>query len=613
MRAVSLLSLMAGLASSRALKYTVPMALSAADCTFPALYEVADFTIHTGVDNSTASTISFRFADVDTGIDTRCERNSTSKPNIPGSNRWPCDHPDVAFIYQTTGIAGLTMIEAACPGSVPQFEASGLVRPELACTNSTMGSTCVARQSPIDGDFDSLQPAPRPPPARPPYPTRLPSPHAATSIGAVCACALPLLLPFLRVATVFASGQLPRNRQHPLGPHEGASTPGHISPDLFDSLERLSRLVDITYCVGTTGIAPPFSCASRCKDFPTLDLVTTWNTGVLMSDSCGYIAVDHGTVLEPKPSATTPTTTTTTTDGIAGEENVAGGQSRAAIIVAFRGTYSITNTVVDLSTIPQEYVPYPPPDDGSPGEPEHRCYNCTAHMGFLASWKIARDVVLPALKPLREQYPDYPVHLVGHSLGGAVAALAALELRIGLGWGNLTVTTFGEPRVGNDGFVKYLDSVFELGGVEKRTEKQTYRRVTHVDDPIPLLPLSEWGYRSHAGEFFITKSTLPPEPSDIRPCIGDTDPECIASSAGEYIRDLRQLIGEKEVEENSDEDVDVRTRGVWDIPTRFKLWQLFFAHRDYFWRLGLCVPGGDPIDWGRGRYPDLTTPSSDEL
>jgi hypothetical protein len=44
------------------------------------------------------------------------------------------------------------------------------------------------------------------------------------------------------------------------------------------------------------------------------------------------------------------------------------------------------------------------------------------------------------------------------------------------------------------------------------------------------------------------------------------------------------------------------------FPARFKLWQLLFAHRDYFWRLGLCLPGGDPADWGREKY-NLTEPA----
>ncbi|KAI2784703.1 alpha/beta-hydrolase [Daldinia loculata] len=388
-------------------------------------------------------------------------------------------------------------------------------------------------------------------------------------------------------ATIVAGS--PLADQYPLREQNDATTADHISNGLFASLERLSRLVDITYCVGTTGITPPFSCASRCKEFPTLDLVTTWNTGVLMSDSCGYIAIDHGT----SPSGTDS------------EGDTVGNRNQGAIIVAFRGTYSITNTVIDLSTIPQEYVPYPSPDQrGSepPEESKHTCKNCTVHMGFLASWRIARTVVLPALEPLHEQHPDYPIYLVGHSLGGAVAALAALELKVVSGWDDIIVTTFGEPRVGNDGFVKYLDSVFDLGGIEKQYEAQTYRRVTHVDDPVPLLPLSEWGYRSHAGELFITKSDLPPEPSDIQPCTGDEDSRCIAGSVGEPLRTVGQaLIKERE------HDAIMCTSGLWDIPSRFKLWQLFFAHRDYFWRLGLCVPGGDPVDWGRDKYPNFTT------
>ncbi|KAI0176191.1 alpha/beta-hydrolase [Hypoxylon sp. FL1284] len=413
-----------------------------------------------------------------------------------------------------------------------------------------------------------------------------------------------LLLSCLVASFAWAS---PLESQQPLTVNDDASTAGRISNHLFASLERFSRLVDISYCVGTTGIAPPFSCVSRCKDFPSLDLITTWNTGVLMSDSCGYIAVDHG--IAP-PSASAPTAEMRTGEDADPSHDDIGDKNQGSIIVAFRGTYSITNTVVDLSTVPQEYVPYPSPDQGDSGppkEPKHTCHNCTVHMGFLTSWKIARTVVLPALVPLRKQYPTYAIHLVGHSLGGAVAALAALELKVMFGWDSLTVTTFGEPRVGNEGFAEYLDAVFDLGGAGKPVDTPTYRRVTHADDPVPLLPLSEWGYRSHAGEFFISKPELPPEPSDIRPCVGDYDPRCIAGSTGEQSRTTGQASAAGE----RDQDTTGWTRSPWDIPSRSKLWQLFFAHRDYFWRLGLCVPGGDPIDWGREKYPNLT--SGDEL
>jgi triacylglycerol lipase len=48
----------------------------------------------------------------------------------------------------------------------------------------------------------------------------------------------------------------------------------NVSRDVFDSLEELSRLVDISYCVGTTGVQQPFQCLSRCIEFPDFELIT---------------------------------------------------------------------------------------------------------------------------------------------------------------------------------------------------------------------------------------------------------------------------------------------------------------------------------------------------
>ena len=63
----------------------------------------------------------------------------------------------------------------------------------------------------------------------------------------------------------------------------GVSETSHdISAELFDDLEELSRIVDISYCVGVTGtgIQKPFLCASRCQDFEHFELVTVSNRGV---------------------------------------------------------------------------------------------------------------------------------------------------------------------------------------------------------------------------------------------------------------------------------------------------------------------------------------------
>ena len=362
-----------------------------------------------------------------------------------------------------------------------------------------------------------------------------------------------------------------------------------ISEALFSSLEELARIVDISYCVGSTGIQEPFKCLSRCNEFPGFELVTTWNTGPLLSDSCGYIALSH----PPHPKR---------------------------VIVAFRGTYSIANTIADLSTTPSEYLPFPSENDNesictSAAEanmqnglgllpelllqPSKRsntpkpveCSNCTVHAGFLTSWRNTRCTIIPHVETALQQHSDYQLVLVGHSLGGAVAALAALEFQ-GRGWVP-QVTTFGEPRIGNTALNKYIDKQFGLNNISIPGEDALYRRVTHVDDPVPLLPLEEWGYHMHAGEVFISKSSLRPSKEDLLHCVGDEDVRCIQGNGATTMS----------AEALASLGVDVaRKQGMLTVPARYKLWELFFAHRDYFWRLGLCVPGGDPWNWKQHRY-----------
>ena len=391
-----------------------------------------------------------------------------------------------------------------------------------------------------------------------------------------------------------ASLGLSSSLQIPLVSHN-ASDDRAVSARLFGELEELSRIVDIAYCVGltNTGISKPFGCLSRCSDFPDFELVKSWNTGPLMSDSCGYIALDHSL-------------------------------SNSRIIVAFRGTYSIANAVVDLSTIPQEYVPYPADPEVAQRPGEHsegpKCNNCTVHMGFFESWRVTSKTIKPDMEALVAAHPAYSLHLVGHSLGGAVAALAGMEY-LSKGW-NPTVTTFGEPRLGNKGLMTYIDAMFNLTtryptsgldsvSLQSYEDSLRFRRVTHIDDPVPQLPLSEWGFRMHAGEIFITKQQLSPNIEDMQHCFGDEDPLCIAGQDGSLAvlpqgaKNSALGVAENDrISRQSIADV-VKEAALWGssggsitIPARYRLWQLLFAHRDYFWRLGLCVPGS-PWNWGQ--------------
>jgi hypothetical protein len=75
--------------------------------------------------------------------------------------------------------------------------------------------------------------------------------------------------------------------------------------------------------------------------------------------------------------------------------------------------------------------------------------------------------------------------VTGHSLGGAIAQLAAVELAE-LGY-NVTLVTLGSPRVGDTRFAELLN----------KAVPRLYR-ITHNRDPIVHLPYVFMGF-IHAG------------------------------------------------------------------------------------------------------------------
>uniref|UniRef100_A0AC35TFL3 Lipase_3 domain-containing protein n=1 Tax=Rhabditophanes sp. KR3021 TaxID=114890 RepID=A0AC35TFL3_9BILA len=86
-------------------------------------------------------------------------------------------------------------------------------------------------------------------------------------------------------------------------------------------------------------------------------------------------------------------------------------------------------------------------------------------------------------------YPNYGVFITGHSLGGAMAALAAGAISTnGLAQpSDITLMTMGEPRTGNSDFVYYFDRL----GIEAY-------RITHNRDIVVHLPPEGFNYYQHA-------------------------------------------------------------------------------------------------------------------
>ncbi|KAF3481700.1 feruloyl esterase A [Arthroderma uncinatum] len=259
-------------------------------------------------------------------------------------------------------------------------------------------------------------------------------------------------------------------------------------------------------------------------------------------------------------------------------------------------------------------MPYPNATDPSDG----KCENCTAHGGFIRSWENTRPEIIPALIKAMKKHPDYQLVVAGHSLGGAVAALASLEFKL-RGW-NPHVTTFGEPRVGNQALADYFSKIFGLNSTARSNEGAAtdlhlpYRRITHMDDPVPLLPPSSMDYRMHSGEIFITKVEVPPSIVDLRVCHGPADPTCISKQEEAYARQLRSALpwsssslsdDDQHPLQSDDLESEVEARAI-------KPWELFFAHRDYFHRVGICFPNlfdsspdnnGKKAPWWKWKWP----------
>ncbi|KAI9353805.1 Alpha/Beta hydrolase protein [Obelidium mucronatum] len=117
------------------------------------------------------------------------------------------------------------------------------------------------------------------------------------------------------------------------------------------------------------------------------------------------------------------------------------------------------------------------------------------HSGFWNVWTLVKPVLVPILKNLTKEFPNYDVTFTGHSLGGAIALLGAADsVYSGLLQGNKTrVITIGQPRVGNAAFRNLV-----LGMKLKEIS-----RVINYNDPVPHLGMQAWGYNHIENEYYI--------------------------------------------------------------------------------------------------------------
>jgi V8-like Glu-specific endopeptidase len=124
-----------------------------------------------------------------------------------------------------------------------------------------------------------------------------------------------------------------------------------------------------------------------------------------------------------------------------------------AVLVAFRGTESVGDWLADLNVVSRT-----------------RPYG-VVHQGFLAAFQAIEPQLVEALNAL----PSRVLLLTGHSLGGALATIAAAEWyeRLPAKW----IMTFGQPAVGKGTFVQFM-----------QPQTASFFRFVNDDDIVARVP-----------------------------------------------------------------------------------------------------------------------------
>ncbi|KAG8746074.1 hypothetical protein FRC10_006177 [Ceratobasidium sp. 414] len=104
--------------------------------------------------------------------------------------------------------------------------------------------------------------------------------------------------------------------------------------------------------------------------------------------------------------------------------------------------------------------------------------NVLVHSGFRDAHAASAPQILAAVQKIIVEKGATKVTVVGHSLGGAIAALESLYLKLNLPSSvAIKGVTYGQPRVGNPDFANWIDATID-----------DFSRITNMDDPIPILP-----------------------------------------------------------------------------------------------------------------------------
>ncbi|KAK9693599.1 hypothetical protein K7432_013838 [Basidiobolus ranarum] len=207
-------------------------------------------------------------------------------------------------------------------------------------------------------------------------------------------------------------------------------------------------------------------------------------------------------------------------------------QEEKKIVISFRGSANWANWVKNLAFVQNNFV-YPTASD-----------RVKVHSGFYESYTSVEKKIHLELKQilttLKNETEPYKLVITGHSLGAAVAAFCAMDIKrfylnpksekcykkdlLIIDRSQIYLHTYGQPRTGN---VDFSQLVYDTFG--KNTTHATLARVTNKNDPVSRLPPQNLGYLHHPHEVYIRKDDTTVACNDVTNNKVNEDPNCINS------------------------------------------------------------------------------------
>ncbi len=216
------------------------------------------------------------------------------------------------------------------------------------------------------------------------------------------------------------------------------------------------------------------------------------------------------------------------------------------IALAFKGTSSAQNVKTDLNVFKVVHEPRRTVEV-SAGFTKSLSIPQTpyVHRGFWNSWTkedfhlrikhVVREYI-DTHHDKREANERVEMHVTGHSLGGALATLAALDLTREFDV-DTTVYTFGQPRVGNKAFATDYDAAVPR-----------HFSVAHGQDPVARVPKGAYRkngirvFTSHAGDVIVSPSSLETHVINATPVVAD---HFLESYRKAWMASIKQQFGPK--------------------------------------------------------------------